>query len=169
MKKKKNQFTRLFKVCRQEWSRHNPERKQCFNMVKFKNDNTPKWRCEICRQLVAQSECDCDHINPIANATPETLDEFFECMKKLYCGILGLQILCKNCHKLKTKSEVHDRMRQKLLIPISKYIYPTSVLDATPTNILKQMAKAVQDMSHTDEKKKKRAQRKFDALSEKYL
>lgn len=106
-KKKKSYFVRLLKVCRQEWSRNDPMRKLCFVLNKrTTEDGMHKWECNTCNKWFALSEVDCDHIEPIVNTIPQNLEEFLVCLKRLHSPSENLQILCKPCHKVKTKEEL---------------------------------------------------------------
>jgi 5-methylcytosine-specific restriction endonuclease McrA len=169
MKKKKHYYTRLYKLCRQEWSRNNPERKKAMDDVKFKLDGLDKWKCENCSQLFAKSEMDVDHIYAIGNSTPVTLEEFQECISKLHVESFLFDVLCKPCHKMKTKEEARERMRKNLMEAISYYVQPTSVLETLDTQILKKMSTAVKGMKNSAEKQRKRCEQKFDELAKKYL
>jgi len=104
-KKKSNYYTRMLKICRQQWTRSNVERKECLNKAKLPDLKPSKWMCAHCFDFYALSEIDCDHINPIENSTPQTKEEFIYCFERLHCPSECLQILCKTCHKIKTKHE----------------------------------------------------------------
>lgn len=106
----------MLRLCRQEWSRNNVERKFCF--LKSRVDSRSKivkWSCNVCEGHFALSEIDCDHIIPISNTVPETMKDFFECFRLLHAPIESLQILCKSCHKIKTKEESSIRARNSMM------------------------------------------------------
>ena len=170
MKKKIGYHQRLLKACRQEWSRHNPDRKKCFEAARFKIDGLDKWKCEHCKQFFAKSEVDCDHKKPVGKSAPQSDEELFECLKRMNCSFMDLQILCKHtCHRLKTKGEANNRMRHTLIHFISPYGPSVSDLETLDTPVLKAMVKNIQAMRHPDDIKKERAQQRFHALTEKYL
>lgn len=137
--------------------------------VKIKLDGLDKWKCENCSHFYAKSEMDVDHIFAIGNSTPTTLDEFQECIEKLHVESHLFDVLCKPCHKIKTKAEARERMRKNLMEIISAYVQPSSMLEALETQILQKMSKAVQGMKNTADKQKKRFEKKFDELCKKYL
>lgn len=58
------------------------------------------YRCAVCGKEFVQSRVQVDHILPIGSC--KTWDEFIE---KLFCEKDNLQVLCKSCHKRKTKKE----------------------------------------------------------------
>lgn len=101
----------MLKICRQQWTRANPERKECFYNARVPDSKLKKWICSKCKEYFALSEVDCDHINFIRNTIPKNIDEFLYCFQKLHCPSDCLQILCKFCHRMKTNSElVCDQM-----------------------------------------------------------
>ncbi len=84
---------------------HDPKRKR----VKF-------WvKCEECGGWEAKSNVQVDHIEPII-----PIDKSFEEMtlddvvNRLWCEESMLQLLCKPCHKMKTKAENKERRRLKV-------------------------------------------------------
>lgn len=58
------------------------------------------YRCAICEELFPSTQVQVDHIKPMG--TTVTWDEFIE---GLFCEADNLQVLCKPCHKIKTKKE----------------------------------------------------------------
>lgn len=117
-KKKKSYWTRLLKICRQEWARNNPIRKECFNNARS-SDNTKldKWICACCKSWFALSEVSCDHKTPIQNTIPQNKKEFLISFERVEVDLYGLQILCHKCHKEKTKNEIRAR-KDELLIKL---------------------------------------------------
>lgn len=45
-----------------------------------------------------------DHITPIGKQ-PRTFEEYPEYLKRHFCGEANLQVLCKECHLIKTQRE----------------------------------------------------------------
>ena len=58
--------------------------------------------CRRCKQDFPQKMVEVDHINPVVGKGFESWDKF---ISNLFCGKDNLQVLCKECHKRKTKSE----------------------------------------------------------------
>ncbi len=165
-----NYWTRQLKAHRQEWSRNSPARKECFAQAKvipFQTKDLPKWLCAECDESFALSDVQCDHIIPIANTTPQTMEEYFECVRKLDVDVSGLQILCKSCHKLKTKEEARGRVRETFFKTIHKYISPSPALDSLDTTILKKFNTAILRME--SEGMSNRGKWAYEKLCEKYL
>jgi 5-methylcytosine-specific restriction endonuclease McrA len=114
-KKKKSYWTHQFKAARLIWSRHSLERKECFAMRRETKENgLHKWNCAICLNWFSLSEIDCDHLDPIQNTIPQTIFEYYECFDRLNVSVNRLQILCKSCHKIKTKYEI--KLRKDILL-----------------------------------------------------
>lgn len=81
-----------------------------------------KYKCSSCGEIVGASTIATlkngkekrvkniivDHINPIVPI--EGWDSFDGLIKRLFCGEEGLQLLCRNCHLLKTKEENDARL-----------------------------------------------------------
>ena len=62
-----------------------------------------EYLCAECNGLFPQKEIQVDHITPAG--TLKCFEDLPEFCKKLFCGVDGLQILCKTCHSIKTKEE----------------------------------------------------------------
>jgi 5-methylcytosine-specific restriction endonuclease McrA len=58
------------------------------------------YRCANCNGIFRRKDINVDHIIAISKFI--NFDLFIE---RLFCEVSGLQILCKACHKLKTKSD----------------------------------------------------------------
>ena len=58
------------------------------------------YRCAMCEELFVLRNVQVDHIKQIGALT--TWDTF---INKLFCEARNLQVLCKPCHKVKTKKE----------------------------------------------------------------
>jgi 5-methylcytosine-specific restriction endonuclease McrA len=56
--------------------------------------------CTLCGGEFSSKDVQVDHTDPIGSCT--SWDEFIE---KLYCETTNLQVVCKVCHKIKTKEE----------------------------------------------------------------
>lgn len=62
------------------------------------------YRCAACEGEFPQSGVQVDHIEPVGSTS--SWDEFIE---KLFCEADNLQVLCKPCHKKKTKNELESK------------------------------------------------------------
>lgn len=170
MKKKYNYYTRLFRLCRQEWSRSNPERKLCLTAAKIKMDGLDRYKCAMCIGWFSGSDIDVDHITPVANTKPENFDDFVYYLGRLHTN--NLQILCKPCHKLKTKHEIQERAKKSNAEIISTYapFLPAHILKYIEDGkTLKKMASFVKKMQKTEGDKHAVAKAKLDVMCKKYL
>jgi 5-methylcytosine-specific restriction endonuclease McrA len=63
------------------------------------------YRCACCGQLFKEKEIAVDHIIPVIDPS-STVWDWNEYIKRLFCDVEGLQILCRDkCHAAKTKAE----------------------------------------------------------------
>ncbi len=61
------------------------------------------YKCAVCAVDFPMKLVQVDHIKPIVGVNGlTTWDKFIE---RLYCEAKNLQVLCKACHKIKTKKE----------------------------------------------------------------
>lgn len=77
-------------------------------------------RCPVCNGLFPQSKMDADHIEPVVplEGFPQLAETFLgynwtEVIKRLFCEADGYSVLCKECHKIKTKKENAQRRANK--------------------------------------------------------
>lgn len=136
-KNKNNYYTRMLKICRQHWSMNNEERKKCFKNaqkeMKECDKKMPKWQCNICHDFFSRSEVQCDHIIAVGDTIAETKEDFIAIFDKLHCSHDFLQILCINCHNLKTKQDIQNKNRIEMQIYI-KYLLRKMQLDEINTD-----------------------------------
>lgn len=67
------------------------------------------YKCAKCLQLFDRAETDVEHTDPVIPLSG--FDSWSGYIARLFCGVEGLQIFCKPCHKVKTKFEVGERAR----------------------------------------------------------
>jgi len=126
-KKKPDIFTWLRSGLRKLSQRHAPiyEAKAAAKRP-YTGDN-PRQRvcfeCAECKALVANSECAVDHIEEAGQLT--CWDDLGEFARKLFCAKEGLQVLCHDCHNIKThmaknKCSKEEAEIQKCVINILK-------------------------------------------------
>lgn len=61
------------------------------------------YKCAMCGKAFPQNQVQVDHISPVVPASGfTTWDKFIE---RLFCEKDNLQVLCKACHKKKTKKD----------------------------------------------------------------
>lgn len=98
-----------FNYSRRLWGAKDAERKKCLELSRIRVTNGFKFRCFHCGQFFPYFQIQVDHTIPIANSMPQTKSEFLECFEKLFVTADKLQVLCKDCHKFKTKIELSER------------------------------------------------------------
>lgn len=71
-------------------------------------------KCETCKKMEAKSNVQVDHKNPVISVN-ETLDDLSwdQLIDRLWCDIDNLAIICKPCHKEKSKLENKERREFK--------------------------------------------------------
>lgn len=95
-----------------------PEKYEALNKAKVgkkKNQQTGRlaehYRCASCKKHYTAKDVQVDHIDPVVPLTGfTTWDSFIE---RLFCTAKELQVLCKTCHKNKTKEEAAERKKFK--------------------------------------------------------
>ena len=82
-------------------------------------------QCSKCAELCAKGEYDVDHINPVGKSPvfPYETGELETWIKRLFCPLGNLQILCKPCHKAKCYNEKKRGAYEKAnLRPVGSHI-----------------------------------------------
>jgi len=70
-----------------------------------------QFECAECGSKSSRKNVAVDHKEPVVAVTGKT--DFNEYIARLFCGIKGLQILCKVCHNKKSKLENALRRQHK--------------------------------------------------------
>lgn len=65
------------------------------------------YECSECGNLFPSKLVVVDHINPVVPTTG--FISWDNVIYRMFCSGLGLQVLCKECHKVKTKQENEER------------------------------------------------------------
>lgn len=107
----------LRSAIRQVWSRYSQDKKDASNRVVYKEisynkDGTLskkkllKYKCASCKLLFSRKEINIDHVEAVGR-TPEVkeFDEWGKWMSRLFCDVDGLQVLCIECHAVKSKED----------------------------------------------------------------
>lgn len=70
--------------------------------------------CNICKKYHKLSDIQVDHIKPVIPLNRPALSmSFDEIAERLFCSEDNLQVLCKKCHKKKSKEENNIRKELK--------------------------------------------------------
>lgn len=100
-------FSFIRSALRRAWTKY-PVRYHVLNAARqpYKgSDKRTKWmyKCAACNNLFKSTEVNVDHIHPAGTLTKYSdLPKFVE---RLFCEEDNLQVLCKDCHDVKTKEE----------------------------------------------------------------
>lgn len=105
--------------------RKSPHRKAALNKVRVEFARVNKdgsrskvpgvwYTCAECDRHIKEKEAEIDHIIPIGPA-PGTRDAppsltWNQFIEKMFCGTENLQVICKGCHKIKTKKDRNARL-----------------------------------------------------------
>lgn len=69
------------------------------------------YKCAKCKQEFTAKDVQVDHIKPVVPPSGfTTWDDF---ISRLFCSATNLQVLCKECHKIKTKKETVARTKAR--------------------------------------------------------
>ena len=69
-----------------------------------------EYQCNSCKKWFAEKNINVDHIQPAGSLNcAADLPGFVE---RLFCEIDNLQVLCTNCHDVKTKKEKNGNLQQ---------------------------------------------------------
>jgi hypothetical protein len=98
MAKKWNIYTKLRSAIREVW-RFSPERRFALKMAM--DDIDKKFLCSVCKQKFDKWCVDVDHVTPCGSFL--SFDDAPGFLDRMFNG--RLTILCKLCHKAKTKEE----------------------------------------------------------------
>lgn len=66
-----------------------------------------KYLCAECKKVIRAKDTAVDHILPIVPVTG--FDSWDGVISRLFCEVDGFQLLCKDCHKIKTDEENKER------------------------------------------------------------
>lgn len=75
-------------------------------------------KCASCGKRVFEKEAVVDHIEPVVPVEGFTGEMFLgynwnQYLRRLFCEIDGFQVLCKPCHKIKSKKESEERRKNE--------------------------------------------------------
>lgn len=71
-----------------------------------------RYRCAGCGNLFKQADVQVDHIDPVVSVTDGFID-WNEYIMRMFCEADGLQVLCSECHGIKTQNERQQRKEAK--------------------------------------------------------
>jgi 5-methylcytosine-specific restriction endonuclease McrA len=72
------------------------------------------YKCAVCRSWkFKMKEVQVDHIVPVGSFKLKHINTY---VNRLFCDLSNLQVICKKCHKVKTKAENATRRNAKSLL-----------------------------------------------------
>jgi 5-methylcytosine-specific restriction endonuclease McrA len=82
-------------------------------------------RCSSCGNLFLEKKLKVDHIDPVVPVVGFDKNLFLninwtEYIERMFVEVDGYQVLCKECHDLKTKSEKDERKRNNSSKKVSR-------------------------------------------------
>lgn len=81
---------------------------KCGKMVNVRSGRLAEhYRCSNCGEPFPSTMVAVDHVEPVVSTSGFT--SWDSVISRLFCGVEGLQVLCKECHKVKTKQENEER------------------------------------------------------------
>lgn len=92
--------SRITSALRQVWRFYHKPRKQALELAKI---GRGQYRCSCCHGTFTVKDLIVDHIETVVPLDGKTTAGDF--VDRLFCGIDNLQILCKECSKVKTNEE----------------------------------------------------------------
>ena len=109
-------FWSLIRSTLREKSRYWKPVSVCRNNARRKYEGTNRkqkyeYQCNYCKKWYPATQINVDHIIPVGNLTcSEDLSGF---VNRLFVEVDSLQILCKDCHDVKTKEENDGREKKR--------------------------------------------------------
>lgn len=172
-KKEQIYYKKLFSKCRKHWSENSPVRKECLKNSCIKNDDgEEKWICTHCLAYKAASERDVDHIDPIGSNSPKNREEFIHYFNKMDCSVTNLQVLCKKCHKMKTKTDLLNKKVNKMISEIKYFCecfgFASTSVEKLAYSHIKKLHNVSKKLLMSSEEKKEKFEKKFVELLKKY-
>jgi len=72
-----------------------------------------QYDCNVCGEAFGRRQVDVDHIKPVVPFNRRAYDMKLDTyVRRLWCHIRNLQVLCKECHKKKTAIEKSKRRKK---------------------------------------------------------
>lgn len=71
-----------------------------------------RYTCQGCANIFKAAEVSVDHIWPVVD-TEEGFVSWDDVIRRMFCEVDGLQILCNTCHSVKTQNERKQRAEAK--------------------------------------------------------
>ena len=110
-----NQQTKIRGALRQV-ARYMPQKKECLAQAIHPTEKGkrggPLYICNHCGLCFVGKDVQVDHIEPVVPINQEELD-WNMYIERLFCDISNLQVLCRECHLIKSNEENEHRPHRK--------------------------------------------------------
>lgn len=107
-----NQTTQIRAALR-KLARYMPQKKECLRNSIHPTEKGPRggalFICNHCGLCFKGIDIEVDHIEPVVPINQEGMD-WNTYIARLFCDISNLQVLCKECHRIKTNRENEERI-----------------------------------------------------------
>lgn len=70
-----------------------------------------RYRCDTCSALFRSADVEVDHVKPCGSL--KTYDDLPRFVERMFCEADNFQVLCKECHQLKTNEERRSKKWQE--------------------------------------------------------
>ena len=104
----KKTLSAVFRAVKQSFTRYSDERRQILELKCYRGGpkNGRRWDCEKCKNSIELKDLEVDHIKPHIPLDKSVSElSFKDLYERCFTSLSNLQILCKNCHKFKSKVE----------------------------------------------------------------
>ena len=82
-----------------------------YDALKVARQGRNEYECNKCHKLCDKKDTQMDHTIPIVASIGFT--NFDSYIERMFCPSQGFQVLCKTCHKEKSKQEQKERRKKK--------------------------------------------------------
>lgn len=118
---KYSQFYSIMSAIKRCFSR-SPNHREALLKAKCPRKKGPRggarYRCVECKKDFASKDVQVDHIAPVVPIGTLSKDmSWDEMVARIFCSVSNLQVLCKECHKEKSKEENAERRSLKKCLP----------------------------------------------------
>ena len=126
-------YNMIYSRIRRLWSIMSPDREHVMWAARREDRSGNRlkvfYKCAECSEEFPEKEIQVDHIEAIG-ARPETLDGLSEWIRRVFCIYTNLQVLCKPCHRVKSKEDMKRIREAKKNVQAARRDKPTAKKDS---------------------------------------
>jgi 5-methylcytosine-specific restriction endonuclease McrA len=109
---KNNPNYNLIKKALRGVARYMPSKQKCLELAKHPTEKGKRggamYICAHCGLCFPLKDVQVDHIEPVAPLDKE-IEDWNEYIERIFCDHTKLQVLCKECHQVKSNRENEER------------------------------------------------------------